>query len=170
MRFSAEEVRNIQKLVREKAWASVYSLLDSARDHAVTQEDKASEIYWRTMALIKQGRYQEAIDLLRKDGALFNSQCLPLKIIAEILDKIGDDQGALRELSGAPIEQEMEDFYGLAIDTKFLYFYLLAKTGDRSVRNKLSEIPDDYRHITMSGKFLTKEDLVALLDRASKQP
>ncbi|MDR3407064.1 MAG: hypothetical protein P4L68_01035 [Methylovirgula sp.] len=165
MQLSDNDIRKIQKLMREKAWSPVYALLDDARDQAITREDKARETYWRSIALKNQGRYQEAIDLLRKDGTLFNSQCLPLKIIAEVLERMGDDQGALRELSMAPIEQEMEDFYGLAIDTKFLYFYLLAKIGDRSVLNRLSEIPDDYRHITMGGKFLTKADVVALLNR-----
>ncbi len=65
----------------------------------------------------------------------------------------------------APFEEEMEDFYGLAIDAKFLYFYLLARSGDRSIKDRLSEIPDDYRHITMDGKFLTKPDILALLNR-----
>ena len=162
MQLSDDDIRKIQKLMREKAWPSVYSLLDAAREHASTKEEKASETYWRSTALIKQGRYQEAIELLHDDGELFHCQCLAHKIIAEVLDKIGDDRGALQELSDAPIEQEMEDFYGIAIDTKFLYFYLLAKTGDRSVLNRLSEIPDDYRHITMGGKFLTKADIAAL--------
>ena len=165
MQLSDDDIRKIQKLMREKAWSSVYSLLDEARDHAVTREDKAREAYWRSIAFIKQGQYQKAIELLRDDSALFYCQCLPHKIIAEVLDKAGDDQGALRELSAAPIEQEMEEFYGIAIDTKFLYFYLLAKAGDRSVVNKLSEIPNDYRHITMDGKFLTKANIISLLNR-----
>jgi hypothetical protein len=88
-----------------------------------------------------------------RNGTLFNCQCLPHKIIAEVLDKMGDYKGALRELSAAPIEQEMSGFYGLAIDTKFIYFYLLAKSGDTSIKSRLDEIPDDYRHITMGGNF-----------------
>jgi hypothetical protein len=58
----------------------------------------------------------------------------------------------------------MEDFYGLAIDAKFFYFYILAKNGDKSIANRLPEIPDDYRHITKDGKFLTKTDIAAILD------
>jgi hypothetical protein len=41
----------------------------------------------------------------------------------------------------------MEKFCGLAIDAKFFYFYLLAKSGDQSVKSRLSEIPDDYPDI-----------------------
>lgn len=163
MPLSDDEIRQIQKLMREKAWSSIYSILDDARDRAVTREDKAREAYWRSTAFIKQGQYQKAIELLRDDCGLFYCQCLPHKMIAEILDKTGDDHDALRELSTAPIEQEMEEFYGIAIDTKFLYFYLLAKSGDRSILSRLSELPNDYRHVTMDGKFLTSADIVALL-------
>jgi thioredoxin-like negative regulator of GroEL len=168
MQITSGEIAQLQKLMAADDWSAVYALLDRVQSQATTREDKARETYWRSTALIDQGRYLEAIDLLRKDGELFNCQCLPRKIIAEVLDKTGDDQGALQELRAAPIEQDMKDHYGLAIDTKFLYFYLLAKTGDRSVLNRLSEIPDDYRHITMGGKFQTKADIVALLNRTRK--
>ncbi len=170
MQITNEDITRLQKLMEGEDWPAVYAILDRVQSQATTREDKARETYWRAMALIGQNQYQEAVDLLRKGGKLFNSQCLPYKIIAEVLDKIGDDQGALRELSDAPIDQEMERFYGLAIDAKFFYFYLLAKTGDRSVLNRLSEIPDDYRHIAMGGKFLTKADIVSLLNRTSRQP
>ncbi len=83
--------------------------------------------------------------------------------LARILNKLGRDREALDELRSAPIEEEMEEYYGLAIDAKFFYLYLLAKSGDLSVRDRLAEIPDDYRHITMGGKFLTKADIVSFL-------
>jgi hypothetical protein len=166
MQLSEDDIRNIQKLIREKAWSSVYSRLAEARNDATTRDDKVNEVYWRSVALIRQRRYGEAVELLRDEGSLFYCQCLPRKIIAEVLDKTGDDQGALRELSAAPIEQELEEFYGIAIDTKFLYFYLQAKIGDHSILNRLAEIPDDYRHITMGGKFQTKSDIVALLNKS----
>ena len=58
----------------------------------------------------------------------------------------------------------MTSFYGLAIDAKFFYLYLLAKRCDPSVKERLSEIPDDYQHITMDREFLTKPDIMALLE------
>jgi hypothetical protein len=165
MQITSEDIARLQTLMGDDDWPAVYAILDHVQSQATTHEDEARETYWRSMALIGQSRYEDAIDLLRKGAGLFNSQCLPRKIIAEILDKMGDDQSALKELSGAPIDQEMERFYGLAIDAKFFYFYLLAKTGDRSILDRLSEIPDDYRHITMGGKFLTKADIVSLLSK-----
>jgi thioredoxin-like negative regulator of GroEL len=165
MQITSGDIDQLQRLMAGGDWAAVYAMLDRVQSQATTREDKARETYWRATAFIEQGRYPAAVELLRDNVALFNSQCLPHKMIAEVLSKIGDDKGALDELSTAPIEQELKKFYGIAIDAKFLYFYLLAKTGDRSVLNRLSEIPDDYRHIAMGGKFLTKADIAALLKR-----
>jgi tetratricopeptide (TPR) repeat protein len=157
------EIQQLQASMRGEDWASVYALLDRIRGRASTQDDMRMETYWRVTALGKQGRYDEAIALQRRNANLFNSQCLVHHNLARFLLKLGRDDEALEELKKAPIEEEMEDFYGLAIDAKFSYFYLLAKRGDQSVKDRLSEIPDDYRHITMGGRFLTKPDIVALL-------
>lgn len=150
-------------LVQHEDWESVYAMLDEARDNAASTDDVRDEIHWRSFALEGQRRYEEAIDLLRKNADVFNSQSSVQHELACLLLKLGRDQEALDELSKAPFEAEMKSFYGLAIDAKFFYLYLLAKTGDQSVRGRLSEIPDDYRHITMDGKFLTKPDIVAAL-------
>lgn len=149
--------------MRSRDWEAVYSILDNARNNAATTEDIASEVYWRLNALAGEQRYEEALRLLQNRASLFNCQCLVHKQRAQILMKLGRDQEALAELSKAPIEREMGDYYGLAIDAKFLYLYLLAKGADSSVKDRLCEIPDDYRHITLGGKFLTKADIVSFL-------
>jgi tetratricopeptide (TPR) repeat protein len=164
MQLSMADITQLQQLMKSEDWATVYTMLDEARSRAVTREDFSREVYWRVVALNRQLRYKEALELLRENANLFNSQSLVQHELACILIKLGRDLEALDELSKAPIEEEMDSFYGLAIDAKFFYFYLLAKSGDTSVKNRLDEIPDDYRHITMDGKFLTKPDIAALLN------
>ena len=151
-------------LARREDWEALYAMLDHERDSAVTADDMRSEVHWRTTALEWQKRYQEALDLLRDKAHVFNSKCCLQQGLAEILLKLGRNQEALAELSRAPFETEMASFYGLAMDAKFLYFYLLAKQGDTSVRDRLSEIPDGYRHITADGDFLMKTDVGVMLD------
>lgn len=162
--MQANEVMQLRDLFRDEDWNSVYSLLDRAKSQAVTREDFSREAYWRAVAFERQGRFEEALDLLRRNASLFNCQCLVQKMLASILVKLGHYRQALEELSKAPIEEEMQAFYGSAIDAKFLYFYLLAKCGDRFIQDRLAEIPDDYRHFA-GGKFLTKPDIVALMNR-----
>ncbi len=157
------DIMQLQALMRSKDWDAVYAILDDASSRAVTQEDMRREVYWRAAALEHEQRYGEALDLLKKNANLFNCQCLVHLQLACILIKLGHDQEALAELKNAPIEAEMEDYYGLAIDAKFLYLYLLAKSGDPSIKDRLAEIPDDYRHITSGGKFLTKADITSFL-------
>jgi hypothetical protein len=159
----ANDIRQLQVLMRSKDWVSVYAMLDEARKKSFTQEDKKDETYWRAAALKGEQRYEEALELLYKNANLFNCQSLLHHELARILVKIGHDQDAIDELKRTPIEEEMEDFYGLAIDAKFFYFYLLAKSGDPSVKDRLSEIPDGYRYIAMGGTFLTKPDIISLL-------
>ncbi|MGP0057850.1 MAG: tetratricopeptide repeat protein [Beijerinckiaceae bacterium] len=157
------DTMQLQALMRSGDWDSVYSMLDDARNRAVTQEDIRQLAYWRSVALTREQRYDEALELLRESADLFNSQSLVQHELACILVTQGRDREALDELKKAPVEEEMEKHYGLAIDAKFFYFYLLAKSGDTSVKERLSEIPDDYRHIAMDGTFLTKTDIVSLL-------
>lgn len=157
------DIIQLQALIRSKDWTSAHAMLDDARNRAFTSEDIRREAYWRVAALEGEQRYEEALELLRKNANLFNSQSLVHLDLARYLDKVGRSQEALDELKKAPIEEEMKDYYGLAIDAKFFYFYLLAKSGDTSVKERLAEIPDDYRHIAMGGQFLTKADIVALL-------
>jgi tetratricopeptide (TPR) repeat protein len=158
-----EDIKRLQSLMRRQDWTSAYALLDQVRDGAATREDIASEAHWRAAALGREQRFAEAIELLREKARFFGSQCLVNHNIANCLSKLGRDEEAVQELKKAPIEEEMGSFYGLAIDAKFFLFYLLAKNGDASVEERLSEIPDDYRHIAMGGKRLTKADIIALL-------
>ena len=144
-------------------WSAVHAMLDDARDRAVTDDDIKDEAYWRVVALTRETRYNEALDFLTKNSDRFDCRSWLYHESARILIKLGRDREALDELRKAPIEEEMEDYYGLAIDAKFFYLYLLAKSGDPSVKDRLSEIPDDYRHITMGGTFLTKADIASFL-------
>ena len=157
------DITKLQAFMRNGNWGSVYDILDDARKRAISPEDVKREVYWRAMALEGQQRYEEALELLQKNTNLFNCQSLVYHELACILVKLGLNQDALTEIEKAPIEEEMESFYGLAIDAKFFYFYLLAKSGDTSIKERLSEIPDDYHYIAMGGTFLTKADIVSLL-------
>lgn len=161
--MNVADIMQLQTLMRSRDWTSVYVMLDDARNRAVSDHDVKDEIYWRVTAFGREQRYEEALELLKKNAARFNCQCLVHLDLAYILLKLGRDQEALEDLGRAPIEEEMEEYYGLAIDAKFLYFYLLAKAGNPSVRDRLAEIPDDYRHITVDGKFLTKADIASFL-------
>ena len=161
--MNVADIMQLQTLMRSRDWTSVYVMLDDARNRAVSDDDVKDEIYWRVTAFGREQRYEEALELLKKNAARFNCQCLVHLDLAYILLKLGRDQEALEDLGRAPIEEEMEEYYGLAIDAKFLYFYLLAKSGDPLVKDRLAEIPDDYRHITMDGKFLTKADIASFL-------
>jgi len=165
MKIGKIDVSQLQSFLRAEDWNNAHSLLDYAQSQAVTPDDISNEKYWRVTVLIHEERYEDAINFLKTNAASCNSQCLVQQELANLLIRLRRDREALFELSQAPFEDEMEDFYGLAIDAKFLYFYLLAKSGDRSIKDRLSEIPDDYRHITMDGKFLTKSDLAALIVR-----
>lgn len=158
------DVEKLRVLLRNKNWVAAHDMLDSAKDRAVTREDRNSAIHWRVVTLEREKRYEDALELLRRNASLFNSRCHVQLECALCLEKLGRDQEALAELAAAPVEEEMQSFYAFAIDAKFLYFYLLAKSGEASVAHRLDEIPDDYRHITMDGKFLTKPDIVALLN------
>ena len=155
----------LRAFFHDKNWAAAHAALDEARNRAFTADDVKDEAYWHVVTLMREQRYEEAMDLLRERAELFNRQCLVQRKIASILNKLGRNQEALAELSKAPVEEEMEAFYALALDAKFLYFYLLAKSGDRSIRKRLDEIPDDYRHFTIDGKFLTKPDIASLLNQ-----
>ena len=144
-------------------WTSLYAMLDEARGTAVFREDVRSEVHWRIAALERQQRHGEALNLLRGNAAIYDCRCYVQHKSARLLLRLGRDQEALHELSKAPFEAEMTPFYGLAIDAKFFYLYLLAKQGDPAVKKRLSDIPDDYRHVTMDRDFLTKPDIMALL-------
>lgn len=156
-------IDRFNELARSEDWDGLTALLDDARKNASTPDDVRREIHWRCVALERQGRYQEALELVRDKAQLFNSQCGVKQRQAALLLKLGRNQEALTTLESAPFEAEMPTFYGLALDAKFSYFYLLAQQGDPSVRARLAEIPDDYRHMTMDIEFLTKADILALL-------
>ena len=158
--------KKFEDFARSEEWEALYAMLDDARDNAATADDIGSELHWRIAALKRQERYQDALDLLREKARAYNSQSLAQHQFARVLLKLGRDQEAVDELSKAPFEAEMTSFYGLATDAKFLYLYLLAKQGDPSVRERLNEIPDDYEYVTTDVEFLTKADIVALLERS----
>ena len=151
-------------LLREENWTAVDALLDNARDQALTNDDLEDAAYWRVVALIRARRYSEALDFLRKHAGWFNCQSWVHHKCARILIELGLEKDALEELRKAPIEAEMEAFYGLAIDAKFTYLFLLARFGDPSVKERFSEIPDDYQQIAIDGTFLTKADIISLLN------
>ena len=152
-------------LADREDWTSLYAMLDEARGMAASREDVRSEIHWRVAALERQQRHGEVLDLLRSNANIYDFLCYVQHKSCRLLLRLGRDQEALHELSKAPFKMEMTSFYGLAIDATFFYLYLLAKQGDPSVNERLSEIPDDYQHITMDREFLGKPDIVALLKK-----
>ncbi len=157
------DTEKFRDLANGKDWTSLYAMLDDARSTAVSRDDVRSEVHWRIAALERQQRYGEALDLLRSNTAIYNSQSYVRHQSARLLLQLGRDKDALDELSKAPFEAEMTSYYGLAMDAKFCYFYLLAKHSDPLLKARLSEIPEDYQYITKNGEFITKPDIAALL-------
>ncbi|WP_158810108.1 hypothetical protein [Beijerinckia sp. L45] len=157
------DVDRFNELARSEDWDGLTAMLDGARDTALSSDDVKREVHWRGVALERQGRYEDALNLIRDKAQLFNSKCGVQQRQAALLLKLGRDQEALSALETAPFEAEMPTFYGLALDAKFSYFHLLAQQGDPSVRERLAEIPDDYRHMTMDIESMTKADILALL-------
>ncbi len=157
------DTESFKDLANRKDWASLTAMLDDARRTAVSRDDVRSELHWRVAALERQQRYGEALDFLRSNANIYNSQSYVQHQSARLLLLLGRDKEALNELSKAPFDTEMTSHYGLAIDAKFFYFYLLAKNGDTSVEARLSEIPDDYQYVTKNGQFITKPDITAML-------
>ena len=153
----------LRDFAQSQNWAAVYHMLDHARDNAVLDEDIRSEVGWRIFALKQQQRYDEALDLLLEKAHVFNCRSYAQHQFARLFVLLHRDREAVDALSAAPFDDEMSAFYGLAIDAKFFYFYLLAKSGDPSVKRRLSEIPDDYEYIMADGKLVSKRDIVALL-------
>ena len=157
------DTESFRDLAARKDWASLYAMLDDARGTAVSRDDVRSELHWRVAALEQQQRYGEALDPLRSNANIYDSQSYVQHQSARLLLRLGRDKEALSELSKAPFDAEMTSHYSLAVDAKFFYFYLLAKNGDASVETRLPEIPDDYQYITKNGQFITKPDILALL-------
>ena len=150
-------------LADRRDWPQLYAMLDDACSKATSRDDVRSEAHWRVAALERQQRYSEALDLLRSNANIYNSQSYVQHQSARLLLRLGHEKEALDALSKAPFDSEMKSFYGLAIDAKFLYVYLLAKHGDRSAEMRLPEIPDDYQYVTKNGEFIAKSDIVAVL-------
>lgn len=160
-------VDTLQDLLRHEDWTSAFSMLDQARRTAVTSDDCKREIFWRSVVLARQNHTEQAVELLRKNAHLFNSQSHVKHEIARLLVSQGRHQEALKELNSAPIDCELDQFYALAIDAKFFYYYLLAKAGDPTIRDRLCEIPDDYRYICHDGTILAKPDIIVLQNGAA---
>ena len=150
-------------LAGQEDWQAVHALLDDARENAVTPHDISDEVFMRVATLKWQERYSEALDLLRERGHLYGSDSLAKHDMARVLVKLSRERDALDVMSGSPYEAEMTSFYGLAMDAKFFHVALLAKVGDPSARDRLTEIPEDYSTVTMDGDLLTKADVVASL-------
>ncbi len=157
------DAENFKDLADRKDWASLYAMLDDARGTAASRDDVRSELHWRVAAFERQQRYGEALDLLRSNASIYDSQSYVQHQSARLLLRLDRDKEALSELSKAPFDAEITSHHSLALDAKFFYFYLLAKNGDASVKARLPEIPDDYQYITKSGQFITKPDIAALL-------
>ena len=58
-------VDELEALVRYEDWEAAHAMLDEARDSAATAEDLKRAVYWRSVALETQERYEDALDLLR---------------------------------------------------------------------------------------------------------
>ena len=157
------DTEKLRDFANRKDWTSLYAMLDDARGAAVSRDDVRSEVHWRIAALEGQQRFSEALDLLRRNATIYNSQSYVQHQSARLLLQLGRDQDALDELSKAPFEAEMMSHYGLAIDAKFFYVYLLARHGDPSAKAIIPSISDDYQYITKNGEFITKPDIVALM-------
>ncbi len=160
----------IHRLFRQGDIAEVHRQLDAAMP-GETPNDQHSIASWRAWALMREERYDEALDHLSKNREDFGSKTDVHHTRASIFDVLGRDDEALHELRTAPFETEKEKYGPLVTDAKFYLLHFMAKRKMPIDPAALDEIPDGYRSILPQGQriygvHVSKQDL-AEIDRAA---
>ena len=153
------------RLLRAGNPGAVHDLIDAAFPTA-TVEERHSMAHWRTAALLKEKRYQEALDHLEHSKIDYFCKTLAHHQKAEIYDRLGRGREALMELSQAPFEAEFDWHIALVTDARFFLLYLLAKENLPIKPDDLDLIPDDFASVFRGVGYFTKDDLKALIGTA----
>lgn len=161
----------IVRLYRSGQLDALHRSLDAASP-GETPNDRHFIASWRAAAFQREKRYEEALDHLQRNRDEFGSKTDLHQTRATILDVLGRDAEALRELQTAPFEAEIDKYRSLVVDAKFYLLHFMVKRGIPIDRAALDEIPEGYRSVLPGnghthGLHVSKDDIKAMLDRAS---
>ena len=148
-----------------------HHLLDAASPGS-SSEERFTIAHLRSAALRREGRFAEAIDILRSSRSDFPCQTVSHDGVARLLEHMGRRNEAISELRSAPFESEKDNFPLLVADARFLLLYLLSRAGQSTNDPRIEEFDDDYETMVPSARhvnaeFVSKRDLQGLVDRLS---
>lgn len=152
-------------------WHEAHELLDAASSDP-SPGSTFIVAHLRSATLKREGRFDEAIRVLRGSRSDFPCQTLSHDGAARLLERTGRRDEAIAELRCAPFESEREQFPLLVTDARFFLLYLLAKSGMAGSDPDIHEFPEDYESVVpdpehVIGEFVTKADLQRLLNQRS---
>lgn len=152
-------MNNVDKLfdlMRRQDWAAAHAMLDQFESD---DPDMHGIAHWRSVVLCEEGRYEEALQYLADNLQRFNCKTNVFHKRAWIFHQTGNDQAALEEISNAPFDAEIEDYWALVVEAKFFQLYLLARLGLPIPPEQLAEIPDDFISLLPTGERIPKKRL-----------
>ena len=157
--LKSEEVFN---LIRAGKLRALHDQLDAAL-HNASSDELHSIAHWRTAALLKEKRYDDALQYLEDSKDKYNCKTTAYQQKAEILDRLGRGPAAVAELSAAPFDVELKLHLSLVIDAFFFLLYLKEKNGISVAKSELDRIPDGFTSIINGMGPFTKHDLEAMI-------
>lgn len=160
----------IIRLYRADEFEVLHEHLDAALAGA-SPDDRHSIAHWRSAALEKEKRYEEALEHLALSKSDFGSKTLVHHMRASILEVLGRDQEALDELQAAPLDGEIDLYYPLVVDAKFYILYFRAARNMPVDPAAIDEIPEGYRSVLpgnghIFGAQVSKDELAAMIGKA----
>jgi hypothetical protein len=151
------DVDKLFDLLRRKDWAAAHAMLDQIESD---DPDRHGIAHWRSVVLGEEGRYEEALQYLADNVQRFNCKTNVFHKRAWIFHQTGNDQAALQEISNAPFDVEIDDFWPLVMEAKFFRLYLMVRAGLPIPPEQLAEIPDDYISLLPTGERIPKKQLI----------
>jgi hypothetical protein len=151
-----KKMKKIIDLLHRKDWAAAHAMLDKIE---LADPDAHGIAHWRSEVLCDEGRHQEALQYLADNMHRFNCKTNAIHKRARILHESGNGDAALAEISKAPFDSEIEDYWALVMEAKFFRLYLMARAGMPLPPEQLAEIPDDYISLFPMGERISKERL-----------
>lgn len=148
-----------------------HNVLDAASPGS-SSEDRFTIAHLRSAALRREGRFAEAVGILRSSRADFPCQTVSHDGVARLLEHMGRRDEAISELRSAPFESERDSFPLLVADARFLLLYLLSRAGQSTTDPSIEEFADDFETMVpnahhVNAEFVSKKDLQDLIDRLS---
>lgn len=152
----------VLSLVRANSFDELHQLLNKEMEGA-SVERRHSIAHWRTHALVREKRLEDAIDHLRKNREDFLCKTSAYAEAAELLDLLGRNAEAQAELAGAPIIEEQDDYPVLVKDAKFIHLIIKIRGGYRPSDAEINAFPDDFGTVILPGRPFLKSDLIAMI-------